>query len=675
MAFYSTNKTTTTITTKEAALSFSTMIQLLILFGISPICCYGSIPKVPSSAKAMNAWTRMNNMRHSNIRLLINVRGGSAIEDDEVYPQGVNSNSYPNPNDPPLPGANFDFVDADGTDADMDFGNYRQMQPPPTASGGYDRRGVQPRHGQGQGQSFQNQRIHSSMQQQQHVPVQDPNYRNDNERYNHGSQISNEPNFPGEPSLPSDNIDDKINEPPLPNTPYETSMHPPPPRLPQRQGLGQHRQQQQQQQIPSQSQIQNGGQNQQQAQQQQQPQSQSSPNASSELELESFDKDLIFAGLKRMYRKKILPLELSSKYGHFHSPPLSPSDFEAKPMVLLLGQYSVGKTSFIRYLLGRDFPGIRIGPEPTTDRFTCIMQSEGDKIIPGAALCAQADRPFRGLSPFGNNFLSKLEGVEMNAPILQNITLVDTPGILSGVKQSLGRNYDYDAVMKWFAERADLIIIMFDAHKLDISDELKRVIEMMKPHADKVRVVLNKADSISTQHLMRVYGALMWQLGKVMSTPEVCRVYIGSFWGAPLQNTEQAVLLNREKLDLFNDIARLPQNAVMRRINELVKRARSVKVHAYIIHYLRKQLPYTWGKKEKQARLIGRLDRELVMCARRYELPRGDFPPVEPLRQALLEIKDLSEFPKLDKRMVKDMDKVFSVDIPELLERARGDSY
>jgi GTPase SAR1 family protein len=396
-------------------------------------------------------------------------------------------------------------------------------------------------------------------------------------------------------------------------------------------------------------------------------------NPSPELELESFDKDLIFNGLKRMYRKKILPLEISSKYGHFHSPPLSPSDFDAKPMVLLLGQYSVGKTSFIRYLLGRDFPGIRVGPEPTTDRFTCILHGDSDKVIPGAALCSQSDRPFRGLSPFGNNFLSKLEAVELDAPILRNITLVDTPGILSGTKQSIGRNYDYDAVMKWFAERADLIIVMFDAHKLDISDELKRVIELMGPHADKLRVVLNKADSISTQQLMRVYGALMWQLGKVMNTPEVCRVYIGSFWGSPLKNIEQAALFNKEKLDLFMDIAQLPQNAVMRRINELVKRARGVKVHAYIIHYLRKQLPYTFGKKEKQQRLIDRLDKEMIMCARRYELPRGDFPPVEPMRQALREIKDLSEFPKLDKRMVKEMDKVFSVDIPEMLERARGD--
>lgn len=54
---------------------------------------------------------------------------------------------------------------------------------------------------------------------------------------------------------------------------------------------------------------------------------------------------------------------------------------------------------------------------------------------------------------------------------------------------------------------------------------------------------MNKADTIDTQQLMRVYGALMWSLGKVMQTPEVCRVYIGSFWEAPLSNFENRFLL------------------------------------------------------------------------------------------------------------------------------------
>ena len=171
---------------------------------------------------------------------------------------------------------------------------------------------------------------------------------------------------------------------------------------------------------------------------------------------------------------------------------------------------------------------------------------------------------------------------------------------------------------------------------------------------------------------MRVYGALMWSLGKVMNTPEVCRVYMGSFWEKPLQHMDQADLLQAEESDLLNDITRLPQQAVMRRINELVKRARSVKVHAYIIHYLRKQLPYNpWSRKDKQRRLIARLESEFLACARRYGLPRGDFPSVEPFRQALYEIKDLGEFQKLDKKLVKEMDKVFSKDIPDLLERAK----
>lgn len=31
-----------------------------------------------------------------------------------------------------------------------------------------------------------------------------------------------------------------------------------------------------------------------------------------------------------------------------------------------------GKTTFIKYLLGRDYPGTHIGPEPTTDRFVVV---------------------------------------------------------------------------------------------------------------------------------------------------------------------------------------------------------------------------------------------------------------------------------------------------------------
>ncbi|CAN0529231.1 unnamed protein product, partial [Scytosiphon promiscuus] len=32
-------------------------------------------------------------------------------------------------------------------------------------------------------------------------------------------------------------------------------------------------------------------------------------------------------------------------FGWFHSPPLTDSEFESKPQVLMCGQYSTGKTS------------------------------------------------------------------------------------------------------------------------------------------------------------------------------------------------------------------------------------------------------------------------------------------------------------------------------------------
>ena len=126
-------------------------------------------------------------------------------------------------------------------------------------------------------------------------------------------------------------------------------------------------------------------------------------------------------------------------------------------------------------------------------------------------------------------------------------------------------------MIKWWAQHSDRILILFDPNKLDISDEFRSVIEArygrirsaaaaarsssLQQHAaaeqhtqqqkqhtaaqqhttaaaaaltttlttlrfpvfhqGKVRVVLNKADEVEPQKLMRVYGALMWSLGSL----------------------------------------------------------------------------------------------------------------------------------------------------------------
>lgn len=45
----------------------------------------------------------------------------------------------------------------------------------------------------------------------------------------------------------------------------------------------------------------------------------------------------------------------------------------------------------------------------------------------------------------------------------------------------------------------------------------------------QVKIILNKADMVDEAELVRVRGALMWSLSKVIETPEVPKVYIGSF--------------------------------------------------------------------------------------------------------------------------------------------------
>lgn len=58
--------------------------------------------------------------------------------------------------------------------------------------------------------------------------------------------------------------------------------------------------------------------------------------------------DNVIDGLKNIYNSKLLPLEQAYNFHEFHSPPLDDSDFESKPMVLLVGQYSTGETSLQR---------------------------------------------------------------------------------------------------------------------------------------------------------------------------------------------------------------------------------------------------------------------------------------------------------------------------------------
>ncbi|KAI9261173.1 P-loop containing nucleoside triphosphate hydrolase protein [Sporodiniella umbellata] len=388
---------------------------------------------------------------------------------------------------------------------------------------------------------------------------------------------------------------------------------------------------------------------------------------------QSFEDDQyikVIEGIKKVYNQKIKPIEVTYNFEGFHSAPLTDSDIEAKPIVLLIGQYSTGKTTFIRYLLDKAYPGEHIGVEPTTDRFVSVMHGSEERVIPGNAAAVNQDLPFRGLNRFGQAFLSRFQVSQTNSPVLENMTIIDTPGILAGDKQLTERGYDFTQVIEWFAERADLILLMFDSHKLDISNEFKLAIHSLRGQEEKVRVVLNKSDMVSQQQLMRVYGAMMWSLGKVVQTPEVMRVYLSSFWIDKPPNCFEDCreLIESESKDLLRDLKELRRNAAIRKINEIIKRARLARVHALIISHLKKEMPSMFGKKKKQEALLNNLGAEFAKIQQKYHLPAGDFPNPDRFRQNLAQY-DMDKFKNLKEDLVERVDHALSADLPNLMSQ------
>ncbi|CAN0058104.1 unnamed protein product, partial [Laminaria digitata] len=151
----------------------------------------------------------------------------------------------------------------------------------------------------------------------------------------------------------------------------------------------------------------------------------------------------VIEALQALYRKKLRPVEEAFSFGRFHHDAITDTELEAKSQVLVIGQYSTGKTTFIRHLLGTDFPNMNIGPEPTSDKFTVVIHGEEDRPVEGNSLAVIKELPYEGLTRFGTGLLNKLDAAISTSPFLENITLVDTPGVLSGEMQMHQRAYSF----------------------------------------------------------------------------------------------------------------------------------------------------------------------------------------------------------------------------------------
>jgi EH domain-containing protein 1 len=105
----------------------------------------------------------------------------------------------------------------------------------------------------------------------------------------------------------------------------------------------------------------------------------------------------------------------------------------------------------------------------------------------------------------------------------------------------------------------------------------------------------------------------------------------------------------------------------VRKINELVKRIRTAKVHAYIIGHLKEQMPVMMGHAKKQAALIAELPANFRTLVKKYNLAPGDFPEIVEYTSRLKE-SDFSKFHSLKQKLIDDAEAVLTGDIPRLME-------
>ena len=249
---------------------------------------------------------------------------------------------------------------------------------------------------------------------------------------------------------------------------------------------------------------------------------------------------------------------------------------------------------------------------------------------------------------------------------MEDLDIIDTPGVIEG--ENARRDYDFAEVSKWFAQHSDMIVLMFDIHKVEISNEFKTIIQAVKGQPRKLRFVLNKVDSVTSQELLRVHGSLLWYLGKVFDTPEIPRVYVGSFWDKPYkkQKLDFTSLFDKERDELMQDIRSVPLQSPIQKIDELMRRVRLAKAHAYILSELRSSMPALFFKDRKKKELINNLDYIFKSVQVKYNVNEADLPDIMEYRRRLL-YWDFNKFPLLDKKLIAAAEKAEASEFTQLM--------
>ncbi|MFZ2039428.1 MAG: dynamin family protein [Desulfobacterales bacterium] len=236
--------------------------------------------------------------------------------------------------------------------------------------------------------------------------------------------------------------------------------------------------------------------------------------------------------LLEMVEKELTPVAL--RYGYSEVP--LESNIKWRPQVLVLGNYSSGKSTLINEFLGGAIQ--RTGQAPTDDSFTVITF---DETVPcdgpvrvteerdGRFLLNDPEFPFEALKKHGQRFATHFRLKKVNSPFLKNLALIDTPGMLDSITER-DRGYNYQDVIGDLAQIADLVLVMFDPHKAGTVREAHVSLRDTLPARtfdDRVLYVLNRVDECtSLSDLLRVYGTLCWNLSQITGRKDIPMIHL-----------------------------------------------------------------------------------------------------------------------------------------------------
>ena len=238
------------------------------------------------------------------------------------------------------------------------------------------------------------------------------------------------------------------------------------------------------------------------------------------------------AELLDMVAQQLTPVSL--RYGYSDVP--LETTIKWRPQVLVLGNYSSGKSTLINDFLGAKIQGT--GQAPTDDSFTVITFDDSQPVASGIRITEERDGkfllnnpeyPFETLKKHGQRFASHFRLKKVNSPFLKNLAIIDTPGMLDSMTER-DRGYDYQEVIGDLAQIADLVLVLFDPHKAGTVREAHTSLRDTLPSRtfeDRVLFVLNRIDECASMiDLLRVYGTLCWNLSQITGRKDIPMIHL-----------------------------------------------------------------------------------------------------------------------------------------------------